>query len=337
MKKNRVTSTSFLVILMLFFSLAFTSCSRSPETKSGENPASQQSSTAPAETKKPEGKSRLGVSLPNRQHDFYKDLEEGLKAEAEKEGFDLIVRDADFRMAKQVSDVEDFAVQKVDALIICPVDSKGVEKAILTANNARIPVFTADIAAEGGKVECHVASDNVQGGRKAAEFMGKLLKGKGKVLIVDYPYVTSVLDRVKGFEEGIKALPGIKIVEKVDGGTQRELAMKAMENMLQAHRDLNGVFAINDDTALGCLSAIEAAKRNDIVIVGYDAVPESRDAILRGSPLKGDVAQFPREIGRKTIETVKKFLRGEKVPSRIPVEVTIIDKTYLAKEANSRN
>lgn len=330
MKKNRLSGVSFLVLLMLFLSFISLSCSRQPAQKSGEQPATAKTTQTQPTAEKP----RIGVSLPNRQHDFYKDLEEGLKAEAAKEGFELIVRDADFKMAKQVSDVEDFAVQKVDALIICPVDSKGVEKAIQTANNAKIPVFTADIAAEGGKVECHVASDNVQGGRKAAEFMGKLLKGKGKVLVVDYPYVSSVLDRVKGFEEGIKALPGVKILEKVDGGTQRELAMKVMENMLQAHRDISGVFAINDDTALGCLSAIEAAKRNNIVIVGYDAVPEARDAILRGSPLKGDVAQFPKEIGKKSIETVKKFLKGEKIPALIPVEVTIIDRPYLEKEGS---
>ncbi|MFH0801692.1 MAG: substrate-binding domain-containing protein [bacterium] len=222
MKKNRLFKTSFMLLLLLILSFTALSCSRQPAQTGGEQPAAVKTTQTRPAAEKP----RLGVSLPNRQHDFYKDLEEGLKAEAEKEGFDLIVRDADFRMAKQVSDVEDFAVQKVDALIICPVDSKGVEKAIQTANNAKIPVFTADIAAEGGKVECHVASDNVQGGRKAAEFMGKLLKG--------------------------------------------------------------------------------------------------------------DVAQFPKEIGRKTIETVKKFLKGEKIPALIPVEVSIIDKTYLAREANTR-
>jgi len=331
MKENSFLRVPSLILFMFFLSFISLSCNRQPVQTGGEQPAAVKTTQTRPAAEKP----RLGVSLPNRQHDFYKDLEEGLKAEAEKEGFDLIVRDADFRMAKQVSDVEDFAVQKVDALIICPVDSKGVEKAIQTANNAKIPVFTADIAAEGGKVECHVASDNVQGGRKAAEFMGKLLKGKGKVLIVDFPYVTSVLDRVKGFEEGLKALPGIKILEKVDGKTQREEAMKVMENMLQAHRDIDGVFAINDDTALGCLSAIQAAKRNNIVIVGYDAVPEARDAIMRGSSLKGDVAQFPKEIGKKAIETVNKFLKGEKIPALIPVEVTIIDRPYLEKESGA--
>ncbi|MCL5772998.1 MAG: substrate-binding domain-containing protein [Firmicutes bacterium] len=321
MKKNHLFKMFSFIILMLFLCFIPLSCAKQTAQQGGE--------------KQPGAKLRIGVSLMNRQHDFYKDLEEGLKAEADKEGYELIVRDADFKLPKQVSDIEDFTVQKVDALIVCPVDSKGVEKAIQTANKANIPVFTADIASEGGKVECHIASDNVMGGRKAAEFIGKLLNGKGNIIILDWPYATSVLDRVKGFEEGIKAFPGIKIINKTDGGAQRDTAMKVMENMLQAHSDIDGVFAINDDTALGCLSAVEAAKRNNIIIVGYDAIPEAREAILRGSPLKGDVAQFPKEIGKKAIEAVGKYLKKEKIPALVPVEVTIMDKAYLEKEKAS--
>ncbi|MCL5036528.1 MAG: substrate-binding domain-containing protein [Chloroflexi bacterium] len=323
-----------VIAVLLILCCLVMSCA--PKPVSQPEPTAPAVSTSPAAAPSQAGpKFRVGVSLLNRQHDFYKDLEEGMNQAAGPAGVELIIRDADFKLADQVSDIEDFIVQKVDALIICPVDTKGVGVAIKNANNAGIPVFTADIASEEGKVECHVASNNIEGGRKAAAYLGKLLKGKGKVLIVDWPYATSVLDRVKGFEEGMKAFPEIKILEKIDGGAQRDTAMKVMENMLQAHQDIAGVFAINDDTALGCLSAVEAANRNNIAIIGYDAIPEARAAILRDSPLKADVAQFPKEIGKDVVDVTVKFLNKEKIPGMIPVQVDIIDKAYLEKLAGA--
>ncbi len=86
-----------------------------------------------------------------------------------------------------------------------------------------------------------------------------------------------------------------------------------------------GIFGINDDSALGALAAVEAAGRKGIVIVGFDAIPEARQAILRGSALKADVVQYPLEIGRITIETIAQHLSGQPVPKDIPVKVGIVD------------
>lgn len=274
-------------------------------------------------------KLKVGVSLLNRQHDFYKDLEEGLKGEAGARDVELLIRDADFDLPKQIADIEDLITQKVNALIICPVDSKGIVPVIKAANQAGVPVFTADIAADGGAVVSHIASDNIEGGKKAAQYLAKIIKGKGNIIILDWPYATSVLDRVKGFEEEIAKHHNIKVVAKVDGKAQRDPAMKTMENMLQAHKDIVAVFAINDDTALGALSAVEASGRKDINIVGYDAIPEARDAILRDSPLKADVVQHPKEIGKIAADTVLRHLNGETVSAKIPVAVEIVDKGSL--------
>jgi len=274
----------------------------------------------------------VGVTLLTKEHPFYQELEAAMRETAAEHNVKLNIQSAQFEMEKQQSQIENFITQHVDALVICPVDSDTIGGAITRANKAGIPVFTADIAANSGDVICHVASDNVEGGRVAGGYMAKLLKGKGKIIIIDHPKVMSVVDRTKGFVEAISKYPGIKIVAKPPGDGERTTSMNVMENMLQSHPEIDGVFAINDSTALGALAALRQAKRNDVVIVGYDADPEAREEILKGGPLKADAVQYPRKIGSTTIEMVVKRLNGEKVPKKVPIEVGIIDKASLEAE-----
>lgn len=131
----------------------------------------------------------VGVSLLTRSHQFYKDLEAGMQAEARKFGVRLRVQSAEFRQPDQLRQVQTFVTQRVDALVVCPVDSKGVGTAIRLANRARIPVFTADIAAQSGNVVCHVASNNEQGGRLVGEYLARnCLGGRGEVAIIESPF-----------------------------------------------------------------------------------------------------------------------------------------------------
>ncbi len=269
----------------------------------------------------------VGVSLLTKEHVFYRDLERGLRETAARYDLDLIVNSGDWDLAKHQAQIENYIVQKVDAIIVCPCDSRGIGPAIQKANAAGIPVFTADIRAEGGKIVSQIASDNVAGGRAAAEYMAKLLQGRGEVAIIDQPIIQSTIERVRGFQEELVKYPGIKIVARPSGEGVRDKAMKAAEDLLQGFPNLAGIFAINDDSALGALAAIESAGRKGIVIVGYDAIPEARQAILRGSALKADVVQYPLEIGRTTIETISRYLSGQPVPPEIPVKVGIVDAT----------
>jgi ribose transport system substrate-binding protein len=124
------------------------------------------------------GGKRIGVTLLTREHEFYRQLEAGLKDAAGKQGYQLIITSGDFDLAKQQSQIENFIVQRVDAIIVCPVESKGIGPAIERANEAKIPVFTADIAAQGGQIVSHVASDNLAGGRLAADFIARALNGE---------------------------------------------------------------------------------------------------------------------------------------------------------------
>jgi ribose transport system substrate-binding protein len=287
---------------------------------------SDERSGAPARRPRPV----VGVTFLTQTHDFYKDLEAAMRQEAAARGLDLIVTSCEMDPAKQASQIEDFVAQRVAAIVAAPCDSDAIGPNLEAADRAGIPVFTVDIAAHGGKVVSHVASDNVQGGRLAAQALAKYLKGQGKVIVIDHPTVASVQDRTRGFDEELKKTPGITVVGRPSADGQRAKAMAVMEDMLQAHRDLKGVFAINDDSALGALSVLEAAGRKDIVIVGFDATPDAQRAIRQGGPLKADVAQHPKAIGLKAIEIVARHLAGERVPPLVAVEVGLVDQEALA-------
>jgi len=261
----------------------------------------------------------IGVSLLTRTHPFYQDLEAGLTEAAEQFGFELLVTAGEFDVARQKDQIQDFIVRKVNAIIVSPCDSKSIGTAIKAANDAGIPVFTADIAclAEGVEVVSHVASDNVAGGRLAAQAIADALKGTGKVAIIDHPEVESVIQRVRGFEDELAKSPGIEIAAKLTGRGVKDQAFRTAEDILQAHPDLDAFFGINDDSALGALAAVEKAGRaNRVKIVGFDAVPEARAAIKAGK-IYADVIQMPGEIGRKTIEAVNTYISGGDVPPTI--------------------
>ena len=273
----------------------------------------------------------IGVALLTRGHIFYKDLEEGLRDEAARQHYELVVTPAEFDLGKQISQIEDFVARRVDAVIVCPVDSKGIGPGVRKANEANVPVFTADIAAQEGTVVSHIASDNVAGGRLAGEYIVKALNGKGRIAIINNPVATSVLDRVQGFREAIGKFPGITVVADVNGQAVRDKSLEVTADVLQANPRLDGIFGINDASALGALDAVEQFKRTNIIIVGYDATPPAADAITRGTSLKADVIQYPKKIGTITIEMIRDFFAGKQVPPVVPVEVGIADAEYFLK------
>jgi ABC-type sugar transport system substrate-binding protein len=276
------------------------------------------------------GRKLVGVTLLTQTHDFFKELERAVREEAARRGLELIVVSCEMDPAKQASQIEDFVAQRVSAILAAPCDSSAIIANFAGADSAGIPVFTVDIAARGGRVVSHVASDNVQGGRLAARTLLRYMDGAGKVLIIDHPTVASVQDRTRGFEEELRKHPDVTVVARPSADGQRAKPMAVMEDMLQAHPDLAGVFGINDDSALGALAVLEAAGRKDVVIVGFDATPEAQRAIRSGGPLKADVVQDPSRIGRTAVEMVARHLAGEPVPPVVAVEVGLFEKESAA-------
>jgi ribose transport system substrate-binding protein len=334
------------LVLACALALALAGCAKSSDTSTSSTTSTTTDTTtgsaAPAATTAAQsntsgGGKTIGVSIQNREAQFYQDMERGMKDEAAKYGYTVNVVDAARDNAKQQSQVEDFISQKVAAIVLTPYDSQAIGSAIVEANKSKIPVFTADIASASkdpsAKVVSHIASDNIQGGAEAGKLMCQALPGHvGTIAIIDEPTVTSVQDRVKGFRQAITAnCPGVTIVADIDGGGERAKASSSMDDILQSHKDLKGVFGINDDSALGAAKSIEAAGlKGKVVVIGYDAAPEARTAIGNGS-MYGDAIQHPDQIGAKTIDAIHDYFSGKTPPAKIAVAVGTFTKADAGK------
>jgi ribose transport system substrate-binding protein len=271
----------------------------------------------------------VGVTLLNKQDAFYQEMEAGMREAAATAGIELLVQSAEKDLAAQTAQVESFVVRGVDAVIACPVDSRAIGQALGRAAREGVAVFTADIAADGVEVVAHVASDNVQGGRLAGDYLARRLGGEGAVAVIDHPEVTSVRDRVAGFLEVVGAHPGLTLAARPSAQGRRDLALDVTTSLMQAHPEIRGIFAINDETALGVLAALAALGRDDLVVVGYDAIPEARRAILAGSPLEADVVQHARDMGARAVRAVAGHLRGEPVARVQAVPVSLVTRDSL--------
>lgn len=280
----------------------------------------------------------VGASLLTQTHVFYQDLAEAMRETAKERGLNLKIQYAEFDPRRQNDQIEMFIHQKVDALIIAPTDSSGISPLIKEASNRGLPVFTVDITAKDAEVVCHIASDNYQGGYLLGRFLAEQLNGKGKIAIIDHPTVTSVQERVRGFEDAVKEFPNLEIVQKVPGDGQRDKAMRTAQDLIASRPDLDAIFGINDDSALGALAAVESAGlENKIKIVGFDATPEACSAILEGKSLIADIAQYPKEIGRSAIEIVAEYFEGKQVPKIKQVPVRLITREILLQERSKQD
>lgn len=294
---------------------------------SGCSPKAENGSAAPPSSGAPPNatgsKGVIGLSVLTMTNPFFKEIADSMTAEAQKHGYTVTVVSGEQDVAKQQNQVKDFIVQKVAAIVLTPCESKAIGTAIKEANEAGIPVFTADIAclAPDAKVVTHIATDNLGGGKEAATAMIEALgESGGKIAILDYPAVESCQLRVQGFKEVIEehnkahASGKIEIVTVLDGSGKKDMGYKAAEDALQAHPDIVGIFAINDPSALGARAALEkAGKADQVKIVGFDGQPEGKQAIKDGK-IYADPIQYPDKIGVQTVEAIVKHFAGEKLP-----------------------
>lgn len=268
----------------------------------------------------------IGLSVLTLQNPFFGVIADNVKSEAAKHGYDVIVVSAEMDPGMQNNQVNDFISQGVDAIILNPADSKSVAPAIRAAAEAGIPVFTADIAclADDCPVTSHIATDNYAGGRQAGKAMNEALNGQGKVAIVDFPQAESVILRTSGFKDELEALnSGIEIVGSWNGGGARDQGFNVTQDILQAHPDLNGIFAINDPSGLGAYAALEIANKTDqVTIVAFDGQPAGKQAIRLGR-IYADPIQFPDKIGQITVQTIMKYFGGEEVEPEVLIPTSL--------------
>jgi len=283
----------------------------------------------------------IGVSVLTLTNPFFKVIGDTIKEQAEKAGYSVEVVSGEFDVAKQQSQVKDFLVKKVVAIVLCPCDSRSIGAVIQEANKAGVPVFTADIAclAPDAKVVTHIATDNYEGGKQAGsatiEAMGE---AGGKVAVLDFRQAESCILRVKGFKEVIDAhnkknpKAQITIVAELPGDGKKDKSQSATEDVLQTHPDLAAIFAINDPSALGARAALERANKADAVkIIGFDGQPDGKQAIKEGK-IFADPVQFPDKIGQQTVAAMIDYFDGKTPPKEILIPTGLYKKADAMKD-----
>ncbi|WP_020591942.1 ribose ABC transporter substrate-binding protein RbsB [Kiloniella laminariae] len=267
----------------------------------------------------------LALVISTLNNPFFVTLKEGAEAKASELGYQLVVLDSQNDPAKELANVEDVLNKDVKVLLINPTDSDAVKSAIKAANRKNVPVVTLDRGASGGEVVSHVASDNVLGGSMAGDLIVQTLGGKGKLVeLQGVPGTSAARDRGEGFNKAVEAAGGLEIVTAQPADFDRTKGLNVMENILQAQPDVAAVFAHNDEMALGAIKAIQAAKR-DILVVGFDGTDDGVAAVQDGSML-ATVAQQAGMIGEIGVETAVKILKGEAVEAYTPVALKVITK-----------
>lgn len=268
---------------------------------------------------------RVGLAMNTLNNPFFVTVKEGAEAQAEEMGVKLVITDSQGDPSKQISDVENLLQQKLDLIIINPVDSDAVVEAVRRANDAKVPVITVDRQANGGDVVSHIGFDALKSGGIAASFLDEALGGQGKVVEIQGILGTNVgRDRSQGFNDYIEEKTNIEIVARQSANFDRGEALKVMEDILQAQPDIDGVYAANDEMVMGALSAIEAAGRLDeIVIIGTDAIDPAMDAIRNGK-LNATIAEPPFFLGKEGVITAMKIINGESVDSQITLENNLV-------------
>lgn len=263
----------------------------------------------------------IGFSVSTLNNPFFVTLTEGAKKAASEKNVELVVVDAGDDAAKQTSDIEDLVSRNVGVLIVNPVDSDAVAPAVKSAMSQGIKVIAVDRGVNGVDVDCQIASDNVAGARMATEYLMELVGEGAKVAeLQGVPGASATIDRGEGFHQ--VADKSLQVAVSQTANFNRAEGMTVMENILQSDGAIKGVFAHNDEMALGAVEAV-AASGKDIKIVGFDATDDAQKAVKDGK-MAATVAQKPDKMGETAIETAVKIMAGETADKSIPVEVELI-------------
>jgi inositol transport system substrate-binding protein len=274
---------------------------------------------------------KIGVSFQNMQNEFIIYMSDALRAKAKTLGVALVESDGQGKAENQVSAVENFIAQKVDAIVLNPYDKEGCAPAVEKAVAANIPIVVVNAQVVNlDKANAYVGSDDIDAGKIEMQHIADLIKGKGNVAIIHGPNGNSAeVQRTQGNMEILKKYPEIKVVFEQTANWDRAQALSLMENWLQTGKQIDAVVAQNDEMALGASRAIQAAKKN-IPVIGIDAIPDALKGVKDGK-LVATVFQDARGQGAGAIEVAAKLARGESVPKTTFIPFQLVTKDNLAQ------
>jgi len=257
-------------------------------------------------------------------NDFFDKIAQGAQEAADAAGVTLLVEDAGGNPTTQARQVEGFIADGVDAIIIVPADPDAIGAAVEAANAAGIPVLAVDRTANGGMVTSLIASDNAAGGRMAGEFLFEAMSGSGKVIEVQGDFASASTGRAEGFGQALDAAPGITLVGQGPAYGDPAMAAAVTGAFLETDADITGLFAHNDDMALGAIQAVaDAGMVGQVMVVGFDASPGGLAAIEAGT-MAGTIAQQPLLMGQVAVETAVAAASGQPVEPFVPIETMLV-------------
>lgn len=268
----------------------------------------------------------IGFAVSTLNNPFFVAMVNGVKSEAAKEGVTVIVDNGNNDPSTQLNQMQDLIQQKVNAIILNPTDSQSLSSAVKLANQAKIPVVTLDRSVTSGTVATYIASNNIEAGKMAADQIIKALGGTGEVVDLQGTIGTSAeADREKGFSDEIATASGITVVARQTASFDRSTALNVTQNLLQAHPNIKGVFAQNDEMALGALKAIQQAGKSGVAIVGIDGEQEVVTDIQAGS-IYADIAQQPTQEGVLGVQSAVKLAQGKSVAATVDSPLQLVVK-----------
>ena len=307
-----------MVLLVMLVSVTGISCNRAGQPGAG-------------------AKKKLSIAVipKGTTHEFWKSIHAGAnkasqELSAQGTQVDVIwkgpLREDDRELQIQV--VEGFVSQGVDGIVLAPLDNHALVRPVEEAKRANVPTVIIDSGLESTQIASFVATDNRKGGSLAADRMGELLNGKGKVLMLRYMEGSaSTQDREAGFTERLKEkYPGIELVSSDQyAGATRDTAKRTSENLLNRFGDqVQGIFTPNESSTSGMLLALEdISKAGKVIFVGFDASDRFIEA-LRTKQLQGIVVQNPFNMGYLGVRTMVEVLQGKTVEKRIDTGVTMV-------------
>lgn len=291
----------------------------------------------------PEATDRPAVALVLKtlNHPFFVDMRRGAQEAADRLGVALQVQAAEreIDVEKQMQIVENLLQTGIKALCITPSGSREIVSALVKAKDAGVPVIIVDTrvdakaAADAGvEPRTFVGSDNYEGGRLAGEYVAQVTGGKARVGILEgIPGHETGDSRLRGFRDALAGQAEVTVVASQPANWERDQGFNVFQNMLQAHANIDTVFAASDLMALGAIEAIAAAgKTGTIRVIGFDALDDAKEAIAAGT-MEASVAQFPAEMGRMAIESAVKVMRGEPVPRDTMVKLEMVTRQNVSR------
>ena len=282
----------------------------------------------------PQHRYRIAVVPMTNTHAFFQTIKAGAEKAAKELGVQVLWRgpESETDVAGQIAIMENFIAQKVDAIVLAPCERKALVPVVQKAQKQGIVVVFVDSALEPNIADCFIATDNFKGGYIAGETLAKLIGYSGKVGVVQaIPGAASVQERERGFREALKKFPKVKIASVLYGQSSVATAMQAAENMLTAHPDLKGIFAVNEISGVGTAQVLRARKlAGKVKLVAFDA-SETEIQALRDGIIQALIVQNPFRMGELGVRYAVIKLRGKPIPKRIDTGVTVVTKENFDK------